>query len=212
MTDANEKVDYLFKIVLIGDSAVGKTNILSRLVSGEAISHSKPTIGVEFGTKTFKFDDSVVKAQIWDTAGQERYHAITAAYYRGSYGAVIVYDITLQSSLRNAQAIWLKTLKSSTDPGISIVLLGNKKDMEDKRAIETKEGRDVAMKNNTGFFETSAISGENVAEAFEIFIRQIYEKEKNKEHSNARVKVRREDLVGKQLKMNIKKSKKSSCC
>lgn len=96
----NQKFDYLFKIVLRGDSNVGKTNILSRLIKDTIPASSKPTFGDEIGTKTFTFDGIVAKAQIWDTAGQERYHAITAAYYRGSNGAVVVYDITKKKQPR----------------------------------------------------------------------------------------------------------------
>lgn len=206
-----EKFDYLFKIVLIGDTNVGKTNILARLIKNDLPAASKPTIGVEFGTKTFKFDNSVVKAQIWDTAGQERYHAITAAYYRGSCGAVIVYDISKKNSLENSTSIWLKNLKSAADPDIPVVLLGNKKDLEEQRVLDEEAGREVALQKGLGFFETSAASGENIQKAFETFIKQIYDAEKQKENSPTRVKIRREDLEGKELKIGVR-HKKSSCC
>lgn len=212
MNDSEQRFDFLFKIVLIGDSNVGKTNLLSRLIKNEALSESKPTIGVEFGTKTFKFDDSVVKAQIWDTAGQERYHAITAAYYRGSNGAVIVYDMTQKNSLENACAVWLANLRNSTDSGIPIMLLGNKNDLAKHRTVSQDEGRSTAMREGLGFFETSAVSGENVAEAFETFVRQIYEREKKKQATTTKAKVRREDMVGKELKMKKKKSTGYGCC
>lgn len=206
-----EKFDYLFKIVLVGDTNVGKTNILSWLKTNDRPAVSKPTIGVEFGTKTFRFDDAVVKAQIWDTAGQERYHAITAAYYRGSCGAVIVYDISSKNSLENATSVWLKNLKSAADPDIPVMLLGNKRDLERERALEEEAGRAVALKNGMGFFETSAVSGENIQKAFETFIRQIYNAEKQKKDSPTRVKIRKEDLAGHEVKMSSK-HKKSSCC
>lgn len=212
MVVATDEFNYLFKIVLIGDSAVGKSNILSQLVNKEPLANSKPTIGVEFGTKTFKFNKSVVRAQIWDTAGQERYHAITAAYYRGSYGAVIVYDITQKNSLDNAINTWLKTLKKSTEPGMPIMLLGNKTDLSSKRCIQEKEGKEAAISNGLGFYETSAISGENIQKAFEIFIEEIYKNEQIKEKNKPKAKIRREDLIGENLQKNLSKNKKSGCC
>ncbi|KAK9025676.1 hypothetical protein V6N11_038534 [Hibiscus sabdariffa] len=91
---ADDDYDYLFKLVLIGDSGVGKSNLLSRFARNEFNLESKSTIGVEFATRSIRVDDKVVKAQIWDTAGQERYRAITSAYYRGAVGALLVYDVT----------------------------------------------------------------------------------------------------------------------
>lgn len=207
-----QKFDYLFKIVLVGDTNVGKTYILSRLIKDTVPSTSKPTIGVEFGTRTFKFENSTIKAQIWDTAGQERYHAITSAYYRGSSGAVVVYDITKKNSLENAVSLWLKNLKQVADPNMPVVLIGNKSDLQENRAVATEKGREVALQENMGFFETSALTGENVSEAFESFIKHIYEIEKNNENSPTKVKIRREDLVDEYLKGKKVTPKKSSCC
>lgn len=212
MNEENANPDYLFKIVLIGDTAVGKTNILSQFISGKPAVYSKPTIGVEFGSKSFKFQDSTVKAQIWDTAGQERYHAITTAYYRGSLGAIIVYDVTNKTSLDNATSIWLANLRKAMGCPIPTMLLGNKIDLESKHRVKTEEGKERAVHEQLGFFETSALTGENVAEAFEIFIRQIYDREKKNENSIGKLKVRREDLAGEKLKEEIKEKKKSSCC
>ncbi|KAI5169790.1 Ras-related protein Rab-11A [Pancytospora epiphaga] len=209
----NQKIDYLFKIVLIGDSNVGKTSILSRLVKNTIPEESKPTIGVEFGTKTFTIDGTVIKAQIWDTAGQERYHAITTAYYRGSNGAVVVYDVTNKNSIENASTVWLKNLRYSADPNIPAMLLGNKADLEKKREVSTMDGFKTALGEKTGYFETSAVSGENITKAFETFINHIYKIEKEKENSPAKVKVRREDLTGEQLNTaKSNKKKKSGCC
>lgn len=109
MSRAEEDYDYLFKIVLIGDSGVGKTNLLSRFIKNEFNLESKPTIGVEFATKTVLTDSKLVKAQIWDTAGQERYRAITNAYYRGAVGALMLYDISRNSTFDNVEK-WLKEL------------------------------------------------------------------------------------------------------
>ncbi|KAK8524500.1 hypothetical protein V6N12_029365 [Hibiscus sabdariffa] len=100
---ADDDYDYLFKVVLIGDSGVGKSNLLSRFTKNEFSLESKSTIGVEFATRSIRVDDKVVKAQIWDTAGQERYRAITSAYYRGAVGALLVYDVTRHVTFENVE-------------------------------------------------------------------------------------------------------------
>ncbi|KAK8476415.1 hypothetical protein V6N11_068368 [Hibiscus sabdariffa] len=107
---ADDDYDYLFKVVLIGDSGVGKSNLLSRFTKNEFSLESKSTIGVEFATRSIRVDDKVVKAQIWDTAGQERYRAITSAYYRGAVGALLVYDVTRHVTFENVER-WLKELR-----------------------------------------------------------------------------------------------------
>ncbi|KAL1202109.1 Ras-related protein RABA1a [Cardamine amara subsp. amara] len=135
---ADEEYDYLFKLVLIGDSGVGKSNLLSRFTKNEFNLESKSTIGVEFATKTLKVEGKVVKAQIWDTAGQERYRAITSAYYRGAVGALLVYDVTRQSTFENA-ARWLRELRGHTDPNIVVMLIGNKCDLRHLVAVKTEE-------------------------------------------------------------------------
>ena len=128
-TREDEEYDYLFKIVLIGDSGVGKSNLLLRFTRNEFNLESKTTIGVEFATKTITAaNNQLIKSQIWDTAGQERYRAITNAYYRGAVGALLVYDITSQVSFDNAHK-WLKELKENADQGIVVMLVGNKADL-----------------------------------------------------------------------------------
>eukprot|EP01036_Dinobryon_divergens_P032180 gene32180-41720_t len=114
----DEEYDYLFKVVLIGDSGVGKSNLLSRFTRNEFNLESKSTIGVEFATKSIQVDSKIVKAQIWDTAGQERYRAITSAYYRGAVGALLVYDISKRSTFENVER-WLKELRDHAEPNIA---------------------------------------------------------------------------------------------
>ncbi|KAH0985750.1 hypothetical protein GBA52_012927 [Prunus armeniaca] len=130
---ADDDYDYLFKVVLIGDSGVGKSNLLSRFTRNEFSLESKSTIGVEFATRSIRVDDKVVKAQIWDTAGQERYRAITSAYYRGAVGALLVYDVTRHVTFENVER-WLKELRDHTDANIVIMLVGNKGDLRHLRA------------------------------------------------------------------------------
>lgn len=207
--EAQERFDYLFKIVVIGDANVGKTNIISRLVRDEFIEHSKSTIGVDFATKTFKFGNSTIKVQLWDTAGQERYHALISAYYRGSSGAVIVYDVTKKTSFEHSYTSWLNNLESSTKESIPKMLLGNKIDLHDQVEVSRAEGERVALERNMAFFETSALSGDNIHIAFETFVKQIFEKETTKEIDNGKrlldeSKVKRSSLSS--------KKRKSSCC
>ncbi|KAL6122560.1 hypothetical protein NUSPORA_00326 [Nucleospora cyclopteri] len=212
MQNTHENFDYLFKIVLVGDTNVGKTNILARLTTNKFLGDSKPTIGVEFGTKLFKFGEDTIKAQIWDTAGQERYHAIISAYYRGACGAFLVYDVTNKDSFKNANGMWLINLKNSCNSDIPIMLLGNKADLKSERQVKTEIARDSALSNNMGFYETSAQSGLNIDKAFDKFIQEIYQKEKKNFNFKNKRKARREDLKGDELKLVSQKNQKRSCC
>ncbi|GAA0155701.1 small GTPase [Lithospermum erythrorhizon] len=170
---ADEDYDYLFKVVLIGDSGVGKSNLLSRFTKNEFSNESKSTIGVEFATRTISVDDKYVKAQIWDTAGQERYRAITSAYYRGAVGALLVYDVTRHITFENV-ARWLKELKDHTDQNIVIMLVGNKADLRHLRAVPVEESSSFAEREGTFFIETSALESLNVEHAFTEVLTQIY--------------------------------------
>ena len=166
--------DYLFKIVLIGDSGVGKSNLLSRFTRNEFNLESKTTIGVEFAQKTIVIDGKVIKAQIWDTAGQERYRAITSAYYRGAVGALLVYDICKAVSFENVDK-WLKELKDHADSQTVVMLTGNKCDLKHLRAVKTDDAASYSQKNNLAFIETSALEGSGVEKAFEIILNEIYQ-------------------------------------
>ncbi|KAI7726313.1 hypothetical protein M8C21_012288 [Ambrosia artemisiifolia] len=170
---ADDDYDYLFKVVLIGDSGVGKSNLLSRFTRNEFSLESKSTIGVEFATRSIHVDDKVVKAQIWDTAGQERYRAITSAYYRGAVGALLVYDVTRHVTFENVER-WLKELRDHTDSNIVIMLVGNKADLRHLRAVQTEDATSFAEKEHTYFMETSALESLNVENAFTEVLTQIY--------------------------------------
>uniref|UniRef100_A0A1J3HRW1 Ras-related protein RABA1a n=2 Tax=Noccaea caerulescens TaxID=107243 RepID=A0A1J3HRW1_NOCCA len=170
---ADEEYDYLFKLVLIGDSGVGKSNLLSRFTKNEFNLESKSTIGVEFATKTLKVQGKVVKAQIWDTAGQERYRAITSAYYRGAVGALLVYDVTRHTTFENA-ARWLKELRGHTDPNIVVMLIGNKCDLRHLVAVKTEDAKAFAERESLYFMETSALDATNVENAFTEVLNQIH--------------------------------------
>ncbi|AYV82031.1 MAG: Ras-like protein Rab-11A [Homavirus sp.] len=165
--------DYLYKIVLIGDSGVGKSNLLSRFTRNEFYTDTKSTIGVEFATRTITVDNKTIKAQIWDTAGQERYRAITSAYYRGAVGALLVYDISKGTTFRNVTK-WMNELKENTASNIVIMLVGNKSDLRHLREVSTEEGNDLSRKNGLYFLETSALDSSNVELAFQNVVSEIY--------------------------------------
>ncbi|XP_074583092.1 ras-related protein RABA2a-like [Curcuma longa] len=170
---ADEEYDYLVKVVLIGDSGVGKTNLLSRFTRNEFNLESKSTIGVEFATRTLQVEGRIIKAQIWDTAGQERYRAITSAYYRGALGAVLVYDVTKPTTFDNISR-WLKELRDHADSNITIMLVGNKTDIKHQRAVASEDAHSYAEKEGLSFIETSALDATNVEQAFQMILAEIY--------------------------------------
>ena len=173
-----EEYDFMLKIIIVGESQVGKTNIMSKYLKNNFDENSRPTAGVEFGAKIFKIEGLRIKAQIWDTAGLERYKAITQAYYRGAKGAFVVYDITKKQTLDKVGEL-INNVKKSAHKNVSIILIGNKTDLEDKREIMKEQGEEKAKKYNVSFLETSALTGENLDKAFEMLMNEIYKKEKN---------------------------------
>ncbi|CAI9782087.1 unnamed protein product [Fraxinus pennsylvanica] len=170
---AEDDYDFLFKVVLIGDSGVGKSNLLSRFTRDEFSLESKSTIGVEFATRSLNVDGKVIKAQIWDTAGQERYRAITSAYYRGAVGALLVYDVTRNATFENVER-WLRELRDHTDSNIVVMLVGNKSDLRHLVAVSTEDGKSFAERESLYFMETSALEATNVENAFAEVLTQIY--------------------------------------
>lgn len=170
---AEDEDEYLFKIVIIGDSAVGKSNLLSRYARDEFDLHSKSTIGVEFQTQCLEIDGREVKAQIWDTAGQERFRAVTSAYYRGAFGALVVYDISRRTTFESVGR-WLEELNTHSDTTVARMLVGNKSDLGNIRDVSVEEGKTLAESEGLFFIETSALNSANVRKAFEVVIREIY--------------------------------------
>merc|ERR1719419_1923451 len=138
---SEDTYDYLFKIVLVGDSAVGKSNLLWRFTKNEFYEETKSTIGVEFAVKSVEVEGKTIKAQIWDTAGQERYRAITSAYYRSAVGAMLVYDISKKDTFDNIER-WLTELRQHADANIVIMLVGNKSDLKHLREVPTEKARE----------------------------------------------------------------------
>ena len=174
----NKEYDLLFKLILIGDSCVGKSNILLKYLKNQFNENSKTTTGVEFGTKNIIINNKRIKIQIWDTAGQERYRSITSAYYKGAKGALIVYDITRKNTFDNIDK-WIIDLKLNGDKNICIIILGNKSDLIDKREINKNDGIKKAEMYKIAFLETSALNGDNISKAFDELIEQIVINNKN---------------------------------
>ncbi|XP_028911530.1 ras-related protein Rab-25 [Ornithorhynchus anatinus] len=174
-TQADEDYNFVFKVVLIGESGVGKTNLLSRFTRNEFSHDSRTTIGVEFSTRTVLVGSAAVKAQIWDTAGLERYRAITSAYYRGAVGALLVFDVTKQQSFAVAER-WLRELYDHAEATIVVMLVGNKCDLAQARQVPADEARAFAENNGLLFLETSALDSTNVELAFETVLREIFAK------------------------------------
>lgn len=162
---AKKTYDLLFKLLLIGDSGVGKTSILFRFSDDAFTPTFISTIGIDFKIKTIELRGKRIKLQIWDTAGQERFHTITTSYYRGAMGIMLVYDITNAKSFDNIQK-WLRNIDEHANEDVEKMIVGNKCDMEDRRIITKEKGEAIAREHGIRFMETSASSNINVERAF----------------------------------------------
>ena len=170
--------DYLFKIIVLGDCAVGKSNILSKYSKNIFNKSSKSTIGVELITKFFRYEDKIIKVNIWDTAGQERFTSMITTYYKGAKGALLVYDITRKNTFDNIDN-WLKELISINSKNICISLIGNKSDLSLLRQVPKEKAMEKANRYRMKFYETSALDSSNIKHAFEDLIMDIYNKNRN---------------------------------
>ncbi|KAK3854755.1 hypothetical protein Pcinc_038785 [Petrolisthes cinctipes] len=162
---AKKTYDLLFKLLLIGDSGVGKTCILFRFSDDAFNTTFISTIGIDFKIKTIELRGKKIKLQIWDTAGQERFHTITTSYYRGAMGIMLVYDITNAKSFDNI-AKWLRNIDEHANEDVEKMILGNKCDMEDKRVIPKEKGEAIGREHSIRFLETSAKANINIEQAF----------------------------------------------
>jgi len=161
-----------YKLVLLGDAAVGKSSSVERFVKNEFFEFQQPTIGAAFLTQTVPLDDYVVKFEIWDTAGQERYRSLAPMYYRGAAAALVVYDITEEDSFGGAKT-WIEELQRQGSADIVIGLAGNKSDLANKRKVSQDEASRYAQENGCLFFETSAKTGENVTAIFQAIAKKL---------------------------------------
>ena len=167
------KEDYKLKLVVVGDSGVGKTNLIKRFANNTFNSNSKATVGVEFLSKSFKINNRIFKIEIWDTAGQERYKSITAAYYKGAKGAFVVYDITSKISFENIDK-WMMEIKEKSSKDLKLMIIGNKSDLKDARQVSNEEALRKAQDTGIALMETSALDSTNVKEAFHDLLKEMY--------------------------------------
>ncbi|CAH8656703.1 unnamed protein product [Schistosoma rodhaini] len=166
---------YLFKYIIIGDTAVGKSCLLLQFTDQRFQPVYDLTIGVEFGARMVNIGDKQIKLQVWDTAGQESFRSITRSYYRGAAGALLVYDVTRRDTF-NHLASWLQDARQHASPNMVITLVGNKCDLDARREVKQEEAEAFARENNLLFVETSAKTGVNVEQAFATTARAIYER------------------------------------
>jgi len=157
--------DYLIKLLLIGDSGVGKSCLLLRFSDDSFTPSFITTIGIDFKIRTIELDGKRIKLQIWDTAGQERFRTITTAYYRGAMGILLVYDVTDEKSFGNIRN-WIRNIEQHATESVNKMLIGNKCDMVDKKVIDTARGKALAEEYSIKFLETSAKTGAGVEDAF----------------------------------------------
>jgi len=169
---------YLFKYIIIGDTGVGKSCLLLQFTDKRFQPVHDLTIGVEFGARMISIDNKHIKLQIWDTAGQESFRSITRSYYRGAAGALLVYDITRRETY-NHLTRWLEEARQNANENMSIMLIGNKSDLQHRRAVSQEEGESFAKQNNLIFLETSAKNAHNVEEAFVQTAAKIYQNIQN---------------------------------
>jgi Ras-related protein Rab-10 len=195
---ANKNYDLLFKLLLIGDSGVGKTCLLFRFSDDAFSTTFISTIGIDFKIKTIELGGKKIKLQIWDTAGQERFHTITTSYYRGAMGIILVYDITNAKSFENISK-WLRNISEHATEDVEKLILGNKCDMEDRRVVPRDRGEAIAREHNIPFLETSAKSNINVEKAFLELTNAIFNKIPDKDMDNRN-------------KVNVHEPSPSKCC
>lgn len=203
--------DYLFKLLLIGDSGVGKTSILFRFSDDSFTSTFISTIGIDFKIRTIEMDGKKIKLQIWDTAGQERFRTITTAYYRGAMGIMLVYDVTSEKSFENITQ-WIKNIETHASDDVEKMILGNKCDMNDKRVVSTEAGEQLAEEYRVTLMETSAKSNINIEEAFTSMARNIKKKMDAKAVSRAAGQGNQGNVVVPNANNTNNSSSSGGCC
>lgn len=169
-----EKVDFLFKIVLIGNSGVGKSCLLTRFADNAFTDDNTATIGVDFKIQSVDVDGKQAKLQIWDSAGQERFRALTSAYYRGAHAVAVVFDVTCYDSISAVENNWLNEIDRHCNDNVRRILIGNKSDLSFNREVSFQKGKEIADTLGMLYLETSAKTSDNVQEAFENIIRDIF--------------------------------------
>ncbi len=175
MNNSSKNYNFIFKILLLGDSAVGKTCFLLRYSDDTFCENHISTIGLDYRFKLVTLEnEKIAKLQIWDTAGQDRFRAITKNYYKGANGIVLIYDVTNANTFNNIKA-WLSQIKEHANEKVKIVIVGNKIDSEETRQVSTEQGEALAKEYDLKFFETSAKNNIGVEQCFQFIVNEIYE-------------------------------------
>ena len=198
MSMKNKKIPH-YKILILGDPAVGKSCFLARYVENSFENVYMSTAGMDYKYKDVELGDGkLIKLQIWDTAGQERYRTLTTNLYKGAVGIVLIYDITNKKTFENVRS-WITSIEEETSKKIILILVGNKADLKDERKVQKEEGEDIAKEFNLPFFESSAQSGLNVKSVFETLAKLIVEKKAQSANQGQKL-------------TNIKNVEKKKCC
>jgi len=155
--NTNKAYDYLLKFVYVGDCGVGKSQMLRRYSGKEYLENLRHTLGVEFTQKRYNVDGNKIKAQLWDTSGEERFSLVSPYYFRGTIGVLCVFDISNRKTFDHACTTWLARIREHTNPNVHVILVGNKCDLEDSRAVTTEEAAKFAEANTIKYMETSAL-------------------------------------------------------
>jgi len=172
--EPSELREFVFKITILGDAAVGKTSLISQFVEESFQEDYKPTLGANIVRKDVNLNNARVRLIMWDLAGQEKYQVVRSMYFQGCQGALLVYDVTRYNTLDNINTKWLRDFKKHVKKKGAFVLIGNKSDLKDQRVIPTERGKELATKIKAShFIETSAKLGENIEEAFSLLVHQI---------------------------------------
>ena len=192
--------DVKYKIMVLGESKVGKTSLIKRYTKDQFGGVYLTTVGMDFQDKIIEIEDKKVRLQVWDTAGQERFRNVTKSYFQSSHGLLVVYDITDRESFEKIK-FWMENIKNNAPENAKLILVGNKCDLANERKVTIEDGENKARNYNIKFFESSAKDGTNVNELFFYLANEIYQDDKTKEKDNKNP-----------LKLNTKKKKKKGCC
>ena len=207
ISKTDQTYDMLFKVLLAGNTSVGKSSLFLRFVDKIWNDAFVPTIGVDFKIKTLNINNKNIKLQIWDTAGQERFRTIISSYYRGAHGILLIFDLT-QSESFDSLKNWLIEIEKNSNQNVVKLLIGNKCDLEDKRVISYETGKDFAEQYNMKYIETSAKTDLNVTEAFGLIGKELMDASADNE-----ITVKPKNItISKTNDISTNEQKKSGCC
>ena len=192
--------DVKYKIMVLGESKVGKTSLIKRYTKDQFGGVYLTTVGMDFQDKIIEIEDKKVRLQVWDTAGQERFRNVTKSYFQSSHGLLVVYDITDKESFDKIK-FWIENIKNNAPENAKLILVGNKCDLANERKVTIEDGENKARNYNIKFFESSAKDGTNVNELFFYLANEIYQNDKTKEKDNKKT-----------MQLDSKKKEKKGCC